>query len=154
MRNLDEILHGFIIPQQSYVLVCGCRDFLDQDLVWAVLDKVAPRFVVTGGQGKNRKNRGADLLAETWAKSHEYLPTHKVGLDVVHADWDAFGRSAGPRRNSEMLIRHPHIEWAIGFAGNRGTADMLEKARQLRVPAVHFESNGIYRVIRSFDIEN
>lgn len=151
MRNLDEILAGFIVPQQSYVLVCGCRDFLDQELVWAVLNKVSPRFVVTGGQGEKKKNRGADLLAETWARANEFLPTHRVGLDVVHADWDAFGRSAGPRRNSEMLQRHPQIDWAIGFAGNKGTSDMLEKARKRRIPAVHFEPNGVYRVIRRFD---
>lgn len=154
MRNLDEILHGFVIPARSYVLVCGGRDYKDEQLVYAVLNKIGPSFVVTGGQGENRKNKGADLLAETWAKSNEYLPTHKVGLDVVHADWDQFGPSAGPRRNSEMLVRHPQIEWAIGFPGGTGTTDMMTKAKKRRIPGVLFFPNGDYKVIRSFDAAN
>lgn len=154
MRNLNEILHGFVIPARSYVLVCGGRDYRDKDLVYAVLDKICPSFVVTGGQGEKAKNKGADLLAETWAKSNEYLPTHKVGLDVVHADWDLHGKAAGPLRNSEMLRKHPEIEWVIAFPGGRGTADMLSKAKRKSIPAVIFSEAGDYLVVRSFDAKD
>lgn len=130
--HYENMLEGFPIEEGSRVLVCGGRDFPDRGLVWAALRKVCPAFIVTGGQGKKRPNRGADLHAEKFAK--EYLIPH----DVVHADWEAFGRSAGPRRNSEMLIKHPDIQWAIGFPGGTGTDDMLKKALLANIKVVRF----------------
>lgn len=143
MADFKEILGKLSIPKGSRVLVCGGRDFTDRAFVWAVLDHIKPSFLVTGGQGKKRPNKGADLEAEMFAR------THQVDFDVVHADWDAFGRSAGPRRNSEILIRYPDLHWAVGFPGGKGTTDMLEKSRRAGLEVVAFEFGdepGLYRI--------
>src|SRR5262249_48090233 len=39
-----------------------------------------------------------------------------------------YGRSAGPRRNSEMLLKGP--EMLLAFPGGKGTADMVDKAER------------------------
>jgi hypothetical protein len=140
MPNFRESPQNFPVPKYSRVLVCGGRDYENWQLVFDVLERIAPKFIVTGGQGKERKNRGADHHAESYAKT--YIVPHAV----VHADWDAFGRSAGPRRNSEMLILHPTTEWVVAFPGGRGTADMLKKARAAKIPSIVFDYKGDYEV--------
>lgn len=133
---MDVILADFPIPKGSRVLVCGGRDYKERSLVWAILDAAEPSFIVTGGQGKQKPNKGADLLAETYAQ------THKIPFDVVHADWEAFGRAAGPRRNSEMLLRHPATQWLIAFPGGKGTADMIKKGWRSGVPSLEIREDG------------
>jgi hypothetical protein len=73
------------------VLVCGGRQFEDRVMLSAALDRLSKdrgfSLVVSGGA------RGADTLAEEWAKAAG-LPT-----TVYHADWGKLGRKAGPIRN-------------------------------------------------------
>jgi hypothetical protein len=73
-------------------------------------------LVIAGGA------RGADTLAEEWAKA--------VGLPcrVFMADWAGLGRKAGPIRNEQMLSKgQPHL--VVAFPGGRGTAHMMGIAR-------------------------
>jgi hypothetical protein len=146
MKTYPSLLASIPVPKGKRVLVCGGRDFQDRAFVWAVLEHIKPAFIVTGGQGKKRSNKGADLEAELFAK------VNKVPFDVVHADWDAFGRSAGPRRNSEILLRYTDLDWAIGFPGGKGTEDMLKKARLAGLQVLPFvfdeEDPTSYRIRR------
>lgn len=71
--------------------------------------------------------RGADTLGKHWAEEH--------GIPVVEfpADWDTFGKSAGPRRNKQML------EYADGlivfiWENSRGSANMLRQTIAARKP--------------------
>ena len=142
--NHEKLFQSLGIPEGLKILVCGSRDFPDKSFVWKLLYRIKPRFIVTGGQGKKRPNRGADWHAEDFAR------TNKLPHDVVHADWDAFGRSAGPRRNSEMLILHPDIEWVVALPGERGTADMVSKSKRAGIPVTELEAVpyevGIYKI--------
>lgn len=69
---------------------------------------------------------GADSFAGDVAKElgHEVKP--------YPADWENLGRSAGPRRNREMLKENPDIDACIGFhndiEASKGTKDMHEVA--------------------------
>lgn len=112
------------------VLVYGGRVYPHSAFLYAVLDKQRPRptVIISGHAGKKRKTArlgrvmilGADLLAEEWAKANN-IPT-----EVFAADWGTFGRSAGPRRNQQMLeLGKP--DYAVEFPGNKGTADMRER---------------------------
>jgi hypothetical protein len=66
--------------------------------------------------------RGADTLAEEWAKIQE------VECSVYHADWAKHGRAAGPIRNQQMLDEgQPTL--VVAFPGGRGTADMVRRSR-------------------------
>jgi len=102
------------------VLVCGGRDYTDRDFLFATLDQLhAARsfcLVISGGA------RGADSLAEEWAKICG-LP-----LQVFKADWQTHGRAAGPIRNQKMLDEgKPTL--VVAFPGGRGTLDMTTRAR-------------------------
>ena len=105
------------------VLVCGGRDFRDRDYLFDVLDNIddcngtAGRIsvLITGDA------RGADALAIEWAQESD------CDFEVHYANWDEFGKAAGPIRNQAMLSQQPDL--VVAFPGYRGTADMVARAK-------------------------
>lgn len=120
------------------VLVCGGRNYGSQDgqldrlrrTLDAALDaaqSVGKVAVIIHGNA-----RGADLLADQYAreKSIRVLP--------FPADWNLYGRRAGPIRNKLMLTEsQPHV--IIAFKGGNGTAHMMKIGREAGVPVVEIE---------------
>jgi hypothetical protein len=101
------------------VLVCGGRDYSDRERVFAILDELHRRHNITqiieGGA------RGADALARDWANHRG------VEVRTFPADWERYGKSAGFRRNQQMLDEG-QSDGAVVFPGGRGTADMQRRA--------------------------
>jgi hypothetical protein len=63
---------------------------------------------------------GADAMAGRWAGANG------VSVTTFPADWNRYGRSAGPRRNQAMVDSEPDL--VVAFPGGRGTADMVRRA--------------------------
>lgn len=113
------------------VLVCGGRHYENWDRVVQVLDGLSrggpPIHVIQGGAA------GADSMARVWAanRGHTY--------DTYPADWAVYGKAAGPVRNQEMLEKGcPDL--TVAFPGNRGTTDMVERARRRGVSVLLVDS--------------
>lgn len=106
-------------------IVCGGRDFASGVKLFYYLDLIdaeTPIDVVIHGGAS-----GADTLAGQWAERRG------KACRVVFADWDRYGRSAGPRRNQQMIDEHgPDI--VIAFPGGSGTADMVRRAKTAGLP--------------------
>lgn len=100
------------------VLVCGGRDYADSEFLNDCLDRVHAKRGIT--QVIHGGATGADRLAGAWAASRG------VAVAVFMADWDGFGRAAGPMRNKKMLEQKPDV--VVAFAGGRGTSDMIKQA--------------------------
>jgi hypothetical protein len=114
------------------IVVCGGRAYEDGERVWRALDGLHERFGIEllahGNSGRRRRGVvvGADLHAHDWAR--------EVGVEVAVFEpaWDAHGRSAGPKRNREMLnIMQPDL--VVAFPGGRGTEDCVGAAKQRRI---------------------
>ena len=111
------------------LLVCGGRDFIDVPLLWRTLDELRDntpepgiRLVIDGASDDvTGPYKGADYWAHQWALARN-IPTVRV-----HAKWQEQGRSAGPRRNGEMIEAH-RPDRLVAFYGGRGTANMIEQA--------------------------
>lgn len=73
---------------------------------------------------------GADYFAAQWARQHP-----GILLYTYPADWDQYGKGAGPRRNQLMLDEF-HPDWVVAFPGGTGTADMKRRALKAGV-ALH-----------------
>ena len=105
--------------------VCGGRELDDWALVREAMDSIHDSHtidkLISGGC------RGADKLAEDWA--HLNL----VDTDVYEANFAQHGKSAGPRRNQEMLdLGKPDM--LLAFPGGRGTADMVRRSIKSGIP--------------------
>jgi len=112
------------------ILVCGGREYSDQAMLFGALDVQAEQSriytIIQGGAD------GADRLARLWCHSRN------VRCENFPADWKRHGRAAGPIRNQQMLDEgKPTMVFA--FAGGRGTADMVRRAKAAGIPIAEFE---------------
>lgn len=96
------------------ILVCGGRDYVNRDVMRAVLSFFPRETVIVHGGA-----RGADKLCGSTAKELGFKDVR-----VYPADWKAHGKAAGPIRNREMYqAERPDI--VVAFPGGNGTADMI-----------------------------
>lgn len=107
------------------VLICGGRNYTNTNQ----FNRFMHNFVVENGpitcivQGGAR---GADAMARFYANQRILT----IFLQTYPADWETYGRPAGPLRNQEMLEKNPDIAYVIAFPGGKGTANMMEQARE------------------------
>jgi hypothetical protein len=106
------------------ILVCGGRDYPNREKLFVILDvwhHSYPDLVIIQGAA-----RGADSFAGQWAKYRG------VPQEIFPADWDKHGKSAGFKRNRQMLEEgRPNL--VLAFAGGRGTAMMVDIAEKAGV---------------------
>ena len=101
------------------IVVTGSRYQEDMGFVSARLDAIHANRPIT--RLAHGDCKGTDTLAAEWATSRG------IETAAYPADWERWGRGAGPRRNAEMLeAEHPDL--VIAFPGGRGTADLVAKA--------------------------
>ena len=118
------------------VLVTGGRAFPDRESVVARLAacrQEAQQWGLTLIVIHGACPTGADHWAALWCR--------RKGVEERRfpAQWDIWGRSAGPRRNQQMLDEgQPDL--VLAFPGGRGTADMVRRARAMGVLVVHGDS--------------
>jgi hypothetical protein len=107
------------------VLVCGGRDYDEEDTLFAALDSLkGVSHIIEGGAP------GADALAREWAKSRAVPHTS------YPADWLKYGRAAGPVRNRQML-REGKPNLVVAFpTGGPGTKNMIGLAEKAGVPVI------------------
>ena len=118
------------------VLVTGGRDYSDSAKVITVLSEYHElhgiAMLAHGACEKHGNLRGADGAAEAWAI------VNSVPYVGWPADWTRFGRSAGPRRNAELLAWfRPDV--CIAFPGGTGTADCVRRCRAAGCEVVEVE---------------
>lgn len=121
------------------LLVCGDRDWTDNPYLFSTLDRIHRLFridaVVEGGA------RGADIAARVWAD--------RRGIEVEEypAEWETFGRAAGPRRNQQMLNslvvgQDLVVAFHEEFDTSLGTKDMVTRAAHKGVVTRLFPGEG------------
>lgn len=103
------------------ILVCGSRKTTnaENDMIHDELDKIHQKTPITTlihGAAK-----GVDWAAHLWAVKN------KIPFISCPADWDQFGRAAGPIRNKQMLNYKP--DKIIAFPGGAGTKNMIKTAK-------------------------
>ena len=76
----------------------------------------ADMFLVVGDAA------GADNIALSWAEDFN------IKYKRFDADWDKYGKAAGPIRNKEMLLSG--IDKLCAFPGGNGTAHMTKICRE------------------------
>lgn len=110
--------------ERIVLLVCGSRDWTDQDAIADVLADYADRLVTVIHGGA----RGADLLAADVAQLYGYE------VRAFPADWELHGKRAGILRNLAMLDQNPDRVLAFRVGGSRGTTHTIEAAKARGIP--------------------
>jgi len=121
------------------ILICGSRDWNDFTTIKTYLEEVKntnnllqkPITIIHGGC------KGADSIAG-------YLAT-QLGFQVrvFKADWNKYGKAAGPIRNKQMLDEgQPNVVVAFHDAleNSKGTLDMVSRARKSEINVIVIKS--------------
>lgn len=112
------------------VIVSGSRTITDYNLVKQVIES-SPWFgnilAIHVGDAK-----GVDKLAVRWCKENG------ITYHIFRAEWDEYGKAAGPIRNKEMITHGGEALIAIWDGESKGTKGMLALARKHGLP-VHVE---------------
>ncbi len=125
------------------VLVCGSRDWTDPEPIRRELRALPIRegtftnqdgyeTYVIGPEIVHGAARGADCIAGQIAK--------EMGLPVraLPAQWEKYGKRAGPLRNEQMLGEFYPIDLVIAFhedlTKSKGTKDMVNRALRDGIP--------------------
>lgn len=123
------------------VIVTGCRDWRDARAVRFVLASLlvacgVPFTLIEGGA------RGADRAAGEWGQQMEKRMPGLFTWVRVEAQWEEFGRAAGPIRNVKML-REERPDLVVAFHGDlqssKGTRHMVEIAEAAGVEVWLFD---------------
>lgn len=110
------------------VLMCGSRYWKDRVKIRIelerLLDEVEEFFTIIQGEA-----RGADTLAR------EEAVDLGINVESFPAQWEAFGKAAGPMRNQAML--DSGVDLVIAFhedlSASKGTLDMVRRSRKAGV---------------------
>lgn len=121
------------------VLVTGSRNWTDRETIEKALELVAdvasvcadlasPKdiTVVHGGA------RGVDTIAAEVAREYG------MRVEEHRADWDRYGRSAGPRRNAEMVAAGADVCLAFPLGESRGTRGCMALAAKAGIEIVNY----------------
>lgn len=108
VKTLDEFCktHGLVTPSDEY------GNWLPANI-----------HIIAGGAP------GADTDAVDWAVC-AWVP-----FTEYKADWTKYGRSAGPKRNQQM-IDEGKPDYGIAFPGGQGTADMVRRLKAHHIPVL------------------
>ena len=123
------------------ILICGSRDWDDFTTIKKYLEEVKntadnnlqkPITIIHGGC------KGADSIAGYLAKQFGFQ------VRVFKADWNKYGKAAGPIRNKQMLDEgNPNLVVAFHNAleESKGTLDMVSQAKKAGINVIVIKSD-------------
>lgn len=117
------------------ILVCGDRNWTNKDLINKTLcsywlqNHTNPLTIIHGGAS------GADSIAGEIAREQSQNELK------FPADWERYGRAAGPIRNQQMLDEsQPDVVLAFhnDIENSKGTKDMVNRAMSAGIKTIIF----------------
>ncbi len=116
------------MPKDYRLVVAGCRTFHDYSVASSEIEKILQKLdaeysvIIVSGCAE-----GADKLGE------KYAAEHNLTIERFPAEWDKYGKYAGPRRNAQMA-RIADAVLVFWDGKSRGTKNMIENAKKAKKP--------------------
>ncbi len=110
------------------IVVAGCRDYENYEeaskYIEFCISKIREKYELVFLSGGCR---GADKLGERYAQQNGFK------TEIYRADWELYGKRAGPKRNMEMAEK---ADFIICFwnGKSKGTKSMIEFAKSMKKP--------------------
>jgi hypothetical protein len=111
------------------VVVCGSRTITDKHLVFTLIG-LSPYNITTLIHGGAT---GVDQIAG------EYAEKWGISTVVVKPDWDRYGKSAGYKRNAQMVSMADAVI-AIWDGKSKGTKHTINLANDAKIPVTVYNS--------------
>lgn len=119
------------------ILFCGDRNWSNYKVICDVMAYFKPDLVIEG------EAQGADILA---AEAAEYFD---IPVLRFPADWEKYGKAAGPIRNTQML-EEGKPDFVVAFHNDvqhsKGTLNMVNQARKQNIKVFVYTERGIQTI--------
>ncbi len=109
------------------LVIAGSRNFTDynffKEKVNICISRIKEEYelIILSGHCK-----GVDMMVEKYAKENN------LQIEIFPAEWEKYGKSAGPKRNKIMV---DNADFAIAFSsGGKGTESLIKFAKQKGIP--------------------
>ncbi len=131
-------------PQR--ILITGDRNWSNSDMIAATFHEhhLVPSDVIIHGDARGADRMGAEIARNEFHISESHIL-------AFPADWNQYGRSAGPIRNQQMLTEgKPTLVLAFhdNIHNSKGTKDMIIRALEADVTVyfngLAFHAGGIW----------
>ena len=128
------------------ILICGSRDWNDFKTIKSYLEDVKASHTNPNTDNTNINPlptiihggcKGADSIAGYLAAQLGFP------VKVFKADWQKYGKAAGPKRNQQMLDEgHPTLVVAFhdAITESKGTKDMITRAEKAGIKTIVIKS--------------
>jgi hypothetical protein len=125
------------------LIIAGSRYMEDYDVVRRAVYSFAKTLYSTGiplplntwiSEIISGGAKGVDTLGEKFAREN------KIDLTIMEANWDRYGRAAGPRRNFRMAQYGTHL-LAIPQSTTGGTQNMMDTMLTEKKPVFVYDMN-------------
>ncbi len=110
------------------IVIAGCRTFNDYEVAKDYIDycisEIKKKYTIVFVSGGCK---GADKIGERYARENGY------SVELYPADWNKYGKAAGPIRNKEMA---KNSDYVICFWDRKssGTKSMINYAKEFNKP--------------------
>lgn len=113
------------------IVVAGGRTYTNTGMVFICLEDIVQKDdVIISGHAK-----GVDMMGEFYAQKNNLV------CEIYPAEWDKYGRSAGPRRNEKMAQIADKVVVFWDFK-SRGTKNMIDMAKKYKKELFIFDYFG------------
>ena len=114
------------------ILITGSRKWTDISLIWSAMRRQSEKrpedeVIVVHGEAQD-----ADSIAAYWAERDGWQTEEHL------ADWQAFGKSAGFIRNSEMVKAGADVCLAFIKNESKGATMCADLAEKAGIPTIRF----------------
>ena len=123
------------------IIICGSRNFNDYKKLCRVMNNIGIHSIANNDYVEIVSGHciGADACGEKFATTYGYP------LKVFPADWETYGKAAGPIRNRQMAKYAAQADEGIVVAfpigASRGTHNMVNIANQYGLEVYVIEEN-------------
>jgi len=119
------------------ILFCGDRNWSNYKVICEVIADLKPELIIEG------EANGADLL------SAEAAENFNIPVLRFPADWDKYGRAAGPIRNTQML-KEGMPDLVVAFhddiQNSKGTLNMVKQSLKQGLKVMVYTQQGCQTV--------
>jgi hypothetical protein len=129
----------FGIGMDYRLIIAGGRDFDNFTLLCAEADKIVRKRVgveIVEGEAPG----GADAL------SRKYAELRHLPLKPFKAEWEDFGRAAGPKRN-EKMAQYAHGCLCFWDGKSPGTRSMIKLAKRYKLDLLVLNYDGVLQAV-------
>jgi hypothetical protein len=115
------------------VMVTGSRDWADAQAIEDALEgQLVEHGAITLVHGAAR---GADSIADKWAR-RRIAEGAKIHVERYPANWNKYGKRAGPLRNQKMVDLGADVVLGFPIAGSVGTRHAMKAARKAGIRVI------------------